>query len=71
MTLYRRAVLGGALALPAVSRRAGGSRAAAVGALYPFSGMLSLFGDESYRGLELAADERNARGRRCSTGRSS
>lgn len=63
MTLYRRVILGGALALPAIARRA---RAEAepqlLGALYPFSGMLSLFGDESYRGLELAADERNAVG---------
>lgn len=65
MTLYRRAVLGGALALPAAARRARAQSEAApipLGALYPFSGMLSLFGDESYRGLELAAEERNAAG---------
>jgi branched-chain amino acid transport system substrate-binding protein len=63
MTLYRRAVLGGALALPAIARRAWAeAEPLLLGALYPFSGMLSLFGDESYRGLELAADERNAVG---------
>ena len=33
-----------------------------VGALYPFSGGLALLGDESYRGLELAVEERNAAG---------
>jgi branched-chain amino acid transport system substrate-binding protein len=32
------------------------------GALFPFSGGLALLGDESYRGLELAVDERNAAG---------
>ncbi len=63
MTLYRRAILGGALALPAIARRAwADAEPLPLGALYPFSGMLSLFGDESYRGLELAADERNAAG---------
>lgn len=33
-----------------------------VGALYPFSGPLALLGDESFRGLELAIEERNAAG---------
>ena len=33
-----------------------------VGALFPFSGPLSLLGDESFRGLDLAADERNQAG---------
>jgi branched-chain amino acid transport system substrate-binding protein len=33
-----------------------------VGALFPFSGALALLGDESYRGLELAVDERNDAG---------
>lgn len=33
-----------------------------VGALYPFSGGLALLGNESYRGLELAIEERNASG---------
>lgn len=32
------------------------------GALYPFSGGLALLGDESFRGLEIAAEERNAAG---------
>jgi branched-chain amino acid transport system substrate-binding protein len=34
----------------------------AIGALYPFSGPLALLGDESFRGLDLATDERNAAG---------
>jgi branched-chain amino acid transport system substrate-binding protein len=34
----------------------------AFGALFPFSGPLSLLGDESFRGLDLAVDERNAAG---------
>lgn len=33
-----------------------------IGALYPFSGGLALLGDESYRGLELAVEKRNAEG---------
>lgn len=33
-----------------------------LGALYPFSGGLALLGDESYRGVQLAVDERNAAG---------
>jgi branched-chain amino acid transport system substrate-binding protein len=33
-----------------------------IGALYPFSGGLALLGDESYRGLEIAVEERNAGG---------
>jgi len=33
-----------------------------VGALFPLSGNLSLLGDESFRGLELATDARNAAG---------
>lgn len=32
------------------------------GALYPFSGALAQLGDESYRGLEMAVEERNAKG---------
>lgn len=48
-----------------VSLAAAGSATAAdlkVGALYPFSGGLALLGNESYRGLELAVEERNAAG---------
>jgi branched-chain amino acid transport system substrate-binding protein len=33
-----------------------------IGALYPFSGGLALLGDESFRGLEIAVQERNASG---------
>ena len=33
-----------------------------LGALFPFSGALALLGDESFRGLEMAAEERNAAG---------
>ncbi len=33
-----------------------------IGALYPFSGGQALLGDESFRGLDLATDERNAAG---------
>ncbi|WP_149540343.1 ABC transporter substrate-binding protein [Siccirubricoccus phaeus] len=33
-----------------------------LGALYPVTGPLALLGDESFRGLELAAEERNAAG---------
>ncbi len=33
-----------------------------LGALYPFSGELAVLGDESWRGLELAVEERNAAG---------
>ncbi len=33
-----------------------------LGALYPFSGGLALLGDESYRGFEVAVEERNADG---------
>ncbi|MFC7693278.1 ABC transporter substrate-binding protein [Paeniroseomonas aquatica] len=33
-----------------------------LGALFPFSGSLALLGDESFRGLELAVEERNAAG---------
>lgn len=43
----------------------GSARAAAevrFGALYPFSGELAVLGDESWRGLELAVEERNAAG---------
>jgi branched-chain amino acid transport system substrate-binding protein len=33
-----------------------------IGMLFPFSGALALFGDESFRGLELATRERNTAG---------
>ena len=63
MTTSRRVVLGAALAAPVVLRRLRAQPdPVTFGALYPFSGVLALLGDESYRGLELAADERNAAG---------
>lgn len=33
-----------------------------LGALYPLSGGLALLGDESFRGTQMAIDERNAAG---------
>lgn len=87
MTLHRRAIVGGALALSAAGRAAGQTAPSmatpdvsdsripgpistdpapvepiALGALYPFSGLLSPFGDESFRGLELAVEARNGAG---------
>ena len=69
MLLTRRALLGTALAAPAARLHAQQPPAGApagvpvpFGALYPFSGALALLGDESYRGLELAVEERNAAG---------
>lgn len=52
-------------ALGAISGLLAGATQAAdlkIGAMYPFSGGLALLGDESFRGVELAADERNAAG---------
>ncbi|MBW6396309.1 ABC transporter substrate-binding protein [Roseomonas sp. HJA6] len=61
--IRRRTVLGGLAATPAVPRivAAQGSELK-FGALYPFSGGLALLGDESFRGVELAVEERNAVG---------
>lgn len=62
MTLTRRAALGAAAA-PVVLRRAWAQPdAIPLGALYPLSGALALLGDESFRGLELAVEDRNAAG---------
>ena len=33
-----------------------------LGAIFPLSGPLALFGDESFRGVEVAVEERNAAG---------
>jgi branched-chain amino acid transport system substrate-binding protein len=41
---------------------AAGASEIRLGALYPLSGSLSLLGDESLRGLEIAVEERNAAG---------
>ena len=61
--MRRRQVLAAAAALASAMRP---SRAQAgelrVGALYPFSGPQALLGDEGFRGLELAVDERNGAG---------
>jgi len=63
-TIRRRVVLGAAaagVAAPAFLARAQGG-ALKFGALFPFSGGLALLGDESFRGLEIATDERNEAG---------
>lgn len=60
MDITRRGVLASGLALAAAPAFA--QSAIKVGALYPFSGGLALLGDESYRGLEIAIEERNAAG---------
>jgi branched-chain amino acid transport system substrate-binding protein len=61
--MRRRQVLAAAAGLASAVRP---SRAQAgelrVGALYPFSGPQALLGDEGFRGLELASEERNAAG---------
>lgn len=62
MPFSRRVVLGGALALPMARRARAQADPLPIGALFPLTGMLSLFGDESYRGLELATDEQNGAG---------
>jgi branched-chain amino acid transport system substrate-binding protein len=47
------------LARPAVAQAPADLR---IGAIFPLSGPLALLGDESYRGVELAVEERNAAG---------
>ena len=61
----RRPLLGGLAALAAMAGRAAAQPAGEttrLGALFPFTGPLALLGDEHFRGLELAAEERNAAG---------
>ena len=53
------AALGAAAGTARAQERAGELR---VGAVFPLSGPLALLGDESFRGLELAVEERNAAG---------
>lgn len=61
MPLSRRLVLATTLAFPAIRHETWAqSEALPIGALYPFSGGLAVLGDESFRGLELALEERNA-----------
>jgi branched-chain amino acid transport system substrate-binding protein len=66
VSLTRRGALAGGIGLaampllgPAALAQSGPIK---VGALFPFSGGLALLGDESYRGLEIAVEERNAAG---------
>lgn len=70
-TIRRRALIAAGLAAPIARPRVGGAAATTptpkpdplpVGALFPFSGSLSLLGDESFRGLDMAIDEVNATG---------
>lgn len=64
--ITRRGTLASGIALAAtpfgISRSFAQSGPIKVGALYPFSGGLALLGDESFRGLEIAIEERNAAG---------
>ena len=63
MTVARRAALGAAFAMPLGWLGARAQPAPLLlGALFPFSGALALMGDEGFRGLELATEERNAAG---------
>jgi branched-chain amino acid transport system substrate-binding protein len=58
MKVLTRAALAAVLSLSATQAFA----QVKIGALYPFSGGLALLGDESFRGLEIAIEERNAAG---------
>lgn len=64
--IARRLLLGGLASATALAAlpRPGAAQANELrfGALYPFSGTLALLGDESFRGLEIATEERNAAG---------
>lgn len=63
VTIRRRPLLAGlaaTVAAPRIAAAQGGE--IKFGALYPFSGGLALLGDESFRGLEVAVEERNAAG---------
>jgi branched-chain amino acid transport system substrate-binding protein len=63
MRLRRRDALGGALAVPLLAAAARAADAELkIGALFPFSGTLALLGDETFRGIEIAADEINGGG---------
>jgi branched-chain amino acid transport system substrate-binding protein len=63
LTIPRRPLLSGLAATLAAPRVASAQRGEIkFGALYPFSGGLALLGDESFRGLEIAVEERNAAG---------
>jgi branched-chain amino acid transport system substrate-binding protein len=63
MPAIRRRPLLGAIAAAAAPRIAlAQANELRIGALFPFSGTLAQLGDESFRGLELAVEERNAAG---------
>ena len=63
MKLVSGATLVRAVVAAGIALSAGAATAQTkIGALYPFSGGLALLGDESFRGLELATEERNAAG---------
>lgn len=51
-----------ALAPPARSHAQGGAAELRFGALFPLSGPQALLGDECFRGIEMATEERNAAG---------
>jgi branched-chain amino acid transport system substrate-binding protein len=63
--MTRRGALATGLALaasPLITPAVAQSTPIKIGALFPFSGGLALLGDESFRGLEIAVEERNAAG---------
>ena len=60
MKMFMKVALVTSLALGASQAHA--QQTVKVGALYPFSGGLALLGDESFRGLEIAVEERNTAG---------
>ena len=64
VAIRRRPLLGGIAAAAAAAPRIAAAQGGEIkfGALYPFSGGLALLGDESFRGLEVAVEERNAAG---------
>jgi branched-chain amino acid transport system substrate-binding protein len=62
MPVIRRRWLLGALGAAAPRVADAQAQEVRIGALFPFSGTLALLGDEGFRGLELAVEERNAAG---------
>ena len=56
------ATLASAAVLSLAGFAGAGAQEIKIGALYPFSGGLALLGDESFRGTQIAVDERNAAG---------
>jgi len=60
--IRRRRLLGAVAAATAPRAAFAQANELRLGALFPFSGTLALLGDESFRGLELAVEERNAAG---------